>query len=34
MDDLSTETVWLLIALGLGAAIAILWVVDRLGRPP
>jgi len=34
MDGLSTDTVWLLIALGFALAFAILWVVDALGRRP
>jgi hypothetical protein len=28
----SADTVWVMIALGLVAALAILWVVDWLGR--
>ncbi len=32
MGGLSTDTVWVLIAMGFGVAFAILWVVDALGR--
>ncbi len=34
MEDLSSDTVWLLIALGIGLAFIILWVVDLLGPRP
>jgi len=34
MEGLSSDTVWLLIVLGLAVAFLILWVVDRLGPRP
>lgn len=34
MEDLSPDTVWLLIALGIALAFLILWVVDLLGPGP
>lgn len=32
MGGLSTDAVWVLVAMGFGVAFAILWVVDALGR--